>query len=180
MFSTSLLVVTAESFAQTRPVDVPDPTKDEKIQTDELEANRKSGNLAGQADNLYNLGIVLQTRGDLDRAETMYRKALAIHEKLDLPEGMAGDYGNLGNVLHARGDLDGAETMYRKALAIDEKLGRLEGMAIQYTNLGILLRARGDFDGARREGTKSRDLFAKLGAKHTVEKLQVWLDELPR
>ena len=59
----------------------------------------------------------------------MYKKSLAINEKLGLLEGMASDYGNLGIVLQTRGDLDGAEEMHKKSLEIDEKLGRLEGMA---------------------------------------------------
>jgi len=108
-------------------------------------------------------GIVLETRGDLDGAEEMYKKSLAINEKLGQLEGMADDYGNLGIVLKIRGDLDGAEEMYKKSLAINEKLGRLEGMAINYGNLGTVLQTRGDLDGAEEMYKKSLAINEKLG-----------------
>jgi tetratricopeptide (TPR) repeat protein len=119
--------------------------------------------LEGIANTYGNLGVVLQTRGDLDGAEEMYRMTLAIHEKLGSLEGMANTYGNLGNVLQTRGDLDGAEEMYRTALEINEKLGRLEGMASDYGNLGIVLHARGDLDGAEVMYRKPLEINEKLG-----------------
>jgi len=51
-----------------------------------------------------NLGLIYRTRGDLDRAEEMHRKSLAIEEKLGRIEGMASDYANLGSVYKKRGD----------------------------------------------------------------------------
>ena len=36
-----------------------------------------------------NLGLIYQTRGELDRAEEMHKKSLAIEEKLGNEEGMA-------------------------------------------------------------------------------------------
>ncbi|MBN2562141.1 MAG: tetratricopeptide repeat protein [Phycisphaerae bacterium] len=110
-----------------------------------------------------NLGNVLCTRGDLDDAEAMYDKSLAIHEKLGRLEGMASNYGNIGNVLYTRGDLDGAEAMYRKALEIDEKLGRLEYMANQYGNIGNVLQTRGDLAGAEAMYRKALEIDEKLG-----------------
>ena len=70
-----------------------------------------------------NLGNLKITRGDLDGAEAMYRKALEINERLSRLKGMAGDYGNLGSVMLTRSDLDGAEEMYRKALELWQRLG---------------------------------------------------------
>ena len=45
---------------------------------------------------LGELGFLYQFVGDLDRAEDMVRKSLAIEEKLGRQDGMANDYGNLG------------------------------------------------------------------------------------
>ncbi len=110
-----------------------------------------------------NLGLVRRTRGDLDGAEEMHRKALEIDEKLGRLEGMASDYGNLGILRFTRGDLDGAEEMYRKALEINEKLGGLEGMASDYGNLGNVMRARGDLEGAEKMYRKALEIDEKLG-----------------
>ena len=98
-----------------------------------------------------NLGLIYETRGDLDRAEQMHRKGLEIDEKLGRLEGMANQYGNLGLIYQTRGDLDLAEQMLRKSLEINEKLGRLEGVASQYGNLGLICR------NARRSGPGGAD-----------------------
>ena len=115
-----------------------------------------------------NLGLVYQTRGDLDRAEEMHRKALEINEKLGRLEGMAIQYGNLGLIYETRGDLDRAEEMHRKALEIDEKLGRLEGMATAYGNLGLIYQTRGDLDLAEEMYFKSLEINEKLGQPEGV------------
>ncbi len=73
---------------------------------------------------LGNLGIIYGTRGDLDKAEEMLEKSLAINEKFDRLEGMARQYCNLGLIYYNRGELDKAEEMHEKSLAIEEKIGR--------------------------------------------------------
>lgn len=70
-----------------------------------------------------NLGLVMATRGDLDGAEAMHRKALEINEKLGRLEGMANAYGNLGNVMYTRGDLEKARAVWEKACDLYAKLG---------------------------------------------------------
>ncbi len=148
-----------------------------------LEINEKLRSLEGMARQYGNLGIVKHIRGELDGpegAEAMYRKSLKINEELGLLKDMANQYGNLGIVRLDRGDLDGAEAMYRKSLEIDEKLGRIEGMAKQYGNLGGVMQRRGSLHEASQIWTKSRDLFAKLGAQHMVDKVQGWINELPK
>ena len=65
-----------------------------------------------------NLGIVYQIRGDLDKAEAMYRKSLAINKELGRRGGMANQYARLGIVYKTRGDLDIAEEMYGKSLEL--------------------------------------------------------------
>jgi tetratricopeptide (TPR) repeat protein len=103
--------------------------------------------------------------GDLDRAEEMYRKGLALDEALGRKAGMASDYGNLGILYRTRGDLDRAEEMYRKSLALDEELGRKEGMANAYGNLGNLYLTRGDLDRAEEMYRKGLALDEELGRK---------------
>lgn len=133
----------------------------------------------GMASDFGNLGNVLFKRRDFGGAEAMYRKALAIDEQLSSQDGIANQYGNLGNVLHSRGDLGGAETMYKKAMAIDEQLGRKEGVANAYANLGSIAEQRNDVAEARRLWILARDLFAEIGARPEVERVQGWLDGLP-
>jgi len=111
------------------------------------------------------LGILYKTRGDLDKAEAMYEKSLAINEALGRKEGMANQYGHLGILYKTRGDLDKAEAMYQKALAIEEALGCKEGMATQYGHLGNLYLTRGDLDKAEAMYQKALAIEEALGRK---------------
>ncbi|ACF43679.1 tetratricopeptide repeat protein [Pelodictyon phaeoclathratiforme] len=112
-----------------------------------------------------NLGILFQTRGELDRAEEMYLKALTINESLDHKEGMASDYGNLGNLYKTKGELDCAEEIYLKALAINKALDSKEGMASDYGNLGILFQTRGELDRAEEMYLKALTINEALDRK---------------
>ena len=71
--------------------------------------------IEGMARAYGNLGLIYMTRGDLDQAEAMHRKALEINEKLGRLEGMARDYGNLGALYVERGDLPAAREHWLKA-----------------------------------------------------------------
>ena len=53
-----------------------------------------------------NLGVLYQTRGDLEEAEELYRKSLALERELGRKQGMASDYGNLGNLHKTRANMD--------------------------------------------------------------------------
>ena len=70
-----------------------------------------------------NLGVIHLTRGELDQAEEMHRKSLAIEVKLGRLEGMASDYGNLGLIYRKRGDTNKAREYWGKALDLFKKVG---------------------------------------------------------
>jgi len=89
-----------------------------------------------------NLGLLYRTRGEIDRAEEMHKKSLAIDEKLGRQEGMANHYGNLGNVYKTRGDLDRAEEMYRKAPALFKAVGATPSVKQVETLLDALNKSR--------------------------------------
>ncbi len=109
------------------------------------------------------LGLIHGTRGNVDEAEEMHKRALEIYHKRGWLEGMSTEYGNLGLIYRTRGDLDAAEVMYNKAFEIDEKLGRLEGMANQYGNLASIYQTRDDLDEAERMLNKALQIDQKLG-----------------
>ena len=111
------------------------------------------------------LGNLYLTHGDLEAAEAMYQKSLAINEALAHQEGMANQYGNLGIVHKTRGDLEAAVEMYKKSLAINEVLGRKESMAKDFANLGNVYRIREDLKAAEAMYQKSLTINEALGLK---------------
>ncbi len=117
---------------------------------------------------LDNLGLIYQTRGNLEMAEEMHNKSLEISEKFGWLGGMASNYGNLGLIHQIRANLDKAEEMHKRALEINERIGRLEGMANQYGNLGLIYQIRGDLNKAVEMFGKVLDIEKQLGRPDSI------------
>jgi tetratricopeptide (TPR) repeat protein len=96
----------------------------------------------------HQLGRTAQERGNLEDADTWYRKSLAINEQLDNLPGMAMTYHQLGRTAQERGNLEDADTWYRKSLAIKEQVNNRPDMAMTYHQLGITAQERGNLDEA--------------------------------
>jgi protein O-mannosyl-transferase len=84
----------------------------------------------------YNLGIVLNDRGDTDEAITHYRQAIALR-----PSYAEAHY-NLGRLLAQKGQLDDAVTHYEKALELNPTDAEAQN------NLGVTLFGSGRLDDA--------------------------------
>jgi tetratricopeptide (TPR) repeat protein len=101
---------------------------------------------------LNNLGLSWADAGEYGKAETLYRRALAINEKA-LGSGhyrVATNLSNLANLRQDKGDYAAAEPLFRRALAIDEKaLGPDHPtVSTDLNNLAGLLQDRGDYTAA--------------------------------
>ncbi len=70
-----------------------------------------------------NLGVIYQTKGDLDKAEEMHKKALEINEKIGHLEGVAGNSANLGLIYEQRGDIGKARECWEKAFELFKRIG---------------------------------------------------------
>ena len=108
-------------------------------------ASQTPPDVAGVASALNSRAVALRQENRLSEAESLYRQALAISEKvfgIDHPS-VAAVLGNLGWVLEAANHLAEAEALYRRALQIDEQSFGLEHprVAKDLNNLGLLLKA---------------------------------------
>ncbi len=101
---------------------------------------------------LNNVALALESKGDLNGAEPLFRSALGMAEKALGPDHQdtAGTLNNLAGLLESKGDYAGAEPLYRRALAIAEKtLGpNHPNTATALDNLAGLLESEGDDAGA--------------------------------
>ena len=84
--------------------------------------------------------------GDLDRAYSNYRKALALFETTNNRRGIALAKNNLGNIYRAWSDPTSAERYYREAISIGEKLKDRKGLASRYNNLALLMLDQGEYE----------------------------------
>jgi tetratricopeptide (TPR) repeat protein len=112
------------------------------MQKKSLAIAEKLGSREGMASAYGNLGLIYQTRGELDRAEEMQKKSLAINKMLGRQEGMGSDYRNLGAIYQARGDLDRAAEMLKKSLALFKAIGAAPSVKQVQTSLDTLNKLR--------------------------------------
>lgn len=101
--------------------------------------------------------------GELDEAERLLRRWLAISGPDMRSSDTAAAYGNLGNIQMTRGDLDAAESSHKKALAIEEELGAEIGIARECSNLGIIEQHRGNLPLAQQYHKRSLSIHERLG-----------------
>jgi tetratricopeptide (TPR) repeat protein len=111
------------------------------------------------------LGQLYRDRGQFDKAEKMYNKAVAIDKAMGRDADLANDYNNLGLLYQARKKPDLAEQAYVEALRIQKKLQSNEGIASSYANLGQVHFSSGDLD-------RAVDMFKKAIAVEDAGRLR--------
>ena len=106
------------------------------------------------ARSLFELGVSLEKKGELDRAETLLATTLAFQRETlgENHSDVADTLQALGVVRHTKGDYAAAEERYNQALAIRRALVGDQAAPIARTlaRLGGVAQSRGDFAGAER------------------------------
>lgn len=110
-----------------------------------------------------NLGIVSQSRGNVDGAERLYRESLELCRQIGDLEGQAKQLNNLAGLAWKRNDLAAAEALVHEALELNRKLGHLGGQAAQLGNLGLIAKDRGDLDTGERLIRDALEIEKRLG-----------------
>lgn len=122
------------------------------------------------ASSLSNLGQLRYQQRDLDGAEGLFRRALAIRERIagGDPQALGHSINNLAALLVAKGDMVAAEPLLQRALSLSER--RLEtaeaDLAVNLNNLAKLCFKRSDFAQAEPLLTRVLLIKQKLGRDH--------------
>jgi len=120
-----------------------------------------------------NLGGIYERRGELDKAETIQKKALRIDEEHESPEGMALRMGSLGQIYRMKGHLHKAEQIHKRSLEIAEDLGAQELIAHNYIDLSIIYMLLGELDRAQDMSHRALEITESIKLKEIVESVQV-------
>ena len=128
---------------------------------------RKVSYQAGEAHALNCLAIIAQRRGDVERAQGLYRQAArqadgAGEHRL---AGMVEQ--NLGVLANIQGDLDGALVRYRASLRQFEEGGFQEGMSWVLNNLGMLHTDLGKYAEAEQHFLRALEIARNRMDLHT-------------
>jgi len=95
-----------------------------------------------------NLGIILQSRGDLAQAESHYNTSLDYNTTIGHKEGIADSLRHLSIIHRIHGELFEAIKTAQKSLDLYEELEDPDGTADTLSDLGVMYRISGDLDTA--------------------------------
>lgn len=104
-----------------------------------------------------------QRIGELEEAERLLKRWLAISGRDQPTASTAAALSNLGLIALARGDLGEAEKLQRESMEIHSKIGRLEEQASNLGNLGLIAMTRGDLGEAEKFHSEALEIDRKFG-----------------
>jgi tetratricopeptide (TPR) repeat protein len=107
-------------------------------------------NSLAAADAAHSLALAYRQEGDLPRAESLYRRALAAYRHASRPRNLVAVLNNLGRVLTEQSRYKEAEQLYHEAIDVaEQRLGpEHPDVAIGMSGLGKLMLARRKFSDA--------------------------------
>jgi tetratricopeptide (TPR) repeat protein/transcriptional regulator with XRE-family HTH domain len=128
-----------------------------------VQAATQSGDRPGQANALFNLGIMRRLSGDYPGAAQAQEQAVGLYRDLGDRLGQANALSALGNVRRVSGDYRGAAQVQLEALGLFRDLGDQHGQANTLCELGAVQRMTGNYPEAARAQEEALGLYRKLG-----------------
>ena len=123
----------------------------------------------------FELARICVTRGDPDRALSLYQESLQLAEQLGNKKNKAVTLQQIGQVLVMRGDLNNALSNYEQALAIQKELGDIRETGVTLHQMAEIFLTRGDPDRALSLYQESLQLAEQLGDKKGAASTKRWL-----
>ncbi len=115
-----------------------------------------------------NIGICLWTIGELEKAESHYKKALTLYRRLKDLHGQSKVINNLGIISDKAGKLKKAAAAYTKAEKIFKRIGAARSQALACANLGTNLTSRGYLGEAMNKLNEALNIFRRIGDRHCL------------
>lgn len=116
------------------------------------------------------LGQTYSQLGDLDRAETLFKRAIAAATEGPYPQIKANALGGLGKLARLRGDWPEAVAYHQDAIALLEELGAQCDLAEAHHQLGLTYQAMASASQVH-HFQRALHLFAEIQAPHQAEKV---------
>lgn len=106
--------------------------------------------------------------GDLDRAEKMFREAIAVFREVGDIQGISAASGNLGDVSLAKGNLDEAARALSNAIPGYKEMGDKDGIALTLNDLAEVARRRGDLTNAFRTYAQAKAIAQEIDDRRAL------------
>ncbi len=138
-----------------------------KYYQDALVIYRKIGDRHGEAEALYNIGLIYSKKGDSGNALKYYQDALAICREIGDRHGEAGVLYNIGLIYSEKGDSDNSLKYQQAALEICRKIGYRHGEAEVLHNIGLIYSEKDDSDNALKYYQDALAICREIGYRHS-------------
>jgi predicted ATPase/class 3 adenylate cyclase len=106
----------------------------------------------------YALGVLLDQRGEHERAADLVERSLAVFRDQGERQRVASALNSLGLIKRGLGDLEGARSLLEESIAVRRELGDAAGRAGALSNLGVVAFEQGDLDEAEARFTETIEL----------------------
>jgi len=133
------------------------------ISTHALHAARHTGDRAGEAHTLTNLGAIYGRQGGYQQAAEHLQQALALFRRIGDRAGEVRVVDNLGAVYQRQGRYEQAAEHHQQALTLAREIGHRVGEAYALDNLGTVLQRQGRHHHAAEHHQRALDLFRQIG-----------------
>jgi len=124
----------------------------------ELLAQTQGAPVELRARPMYALGVLLDQRGEPERAAELVARSLAVFREQGDRERVGTALNSLGSIKRVLGDFDAARSLLEEGLAIRRELGDHARMASSLSNLGIVAFEQGDLDDAEARFVEALEL----------------------
>jgi adenylate cyclase len=119
----------------------------------------------GLAQSLVEIGAVLWTQGDHDRATERLNAGLELMRELGDASGMASALNSLGIIAWYQGEYATAWSLHEEGLALRREVADRSGIAASLNNLGLVAQSQNDRARARALYEQSLHMYREMGDK---------------
>jgi predicted ATPase/class 3 adenylate cyclase len=112
---------------------------------------------------MYALGVLLDQRGEPERAAELVERSLAVFREHGEQESLARALNSLGTIKRSLGDPESARSLLEESIGVRRELGDEAGTAGALSNLGVVAFEQGDLDEAEARFTETLALDHEHG-----------------
>jgi len=128
-----------------------------------LSISQEIGDRRGEANSLYNLGVVYDNLYQYENAIDFYQQALSIYQEIGDKEDIADSLINLGSDYDKLYQYEKAINFYQQSLSVYQDIGERKGQANSLLNLGETYDDLSQYEKAINFYQQSLPIFQKIG-----------------
>ena len=132
------------------------------------ESYAAEGDQNNEARTLNDMAVFYYRRGDLHKAESMWREAAKEFRRVGEAEGLAATSSNIGDAFLQEGRLREAEKMFEESIPNYRAAEDTDGLALVLNDLGDLSRLQGNLDHAETAYQQARATANEVGDKSSL------------